>query len=144
MTIPEAASLVLKTGGVGKGNRLYILDMEDPTRIEDVAEQMIRFYGYTPEEEISIKYIGLRPGEKIHERLWKDGEKPVATEHRRILEMPDIRIVSSALNNLLNALGPVCFFQEDEPQSFRNRRILRERLRRYVPTLEMPRNEPEY
>jgi FlaA1/EpsC-like NDP-sugar epimerase len=144
MTIPEAASLVLKTGGVGKGNSLYILDMQEPIRIQDVAEQMIRFFGYTPDREVPIRYIGLRPGEKVHEQLWKSLQRPVATEHKRILEMPDVGIDIESLESLLRELVPICFFSDTEPESYRNRKILRRRLRRYVPTLELPENEPEY
>ena len=144
MTIPEAASLVLKTGGVGSGNSLYILDMEEPIRIRDVAEQMIRFYGYTPDQEVPIRYIGLRPGEKVHEKLWKSRQKPIFTEHKRILEMPDVEIDTGSLGALLEDLEPVCFFSRTQPASYRNRRVLRERLLRYVPTLELPEDEPEY
>ncbi|GAB1484350.1 hypothetical protein MASR2M78_31680 [Treponema sp.] len=80
MTIPEACSLVLKTGGVGKNGSLYLLDMGEPVRIRDLAEQMIRFYGFEPEKDIAIEYIGLRPGERLDERLWGDDETPIATE----------------------------------------------------------------
>ncbi|MDR0315713.1 MAG: polysaccharide biosynthesis protein, partial [Treponema sp.] len=58
MTIPEACSLVLKAGGVGENGRLYLLDMGEPVRIRDLAEQMIRFYGFEPETEIKIEYTG--------------------------------------------------------------------------------------
>ena len=64
MTIPEASSLVLKAGGVGANGNLYLLDMGEPLLIRDLAEQMIRFYGFVPEKDIPIQYIGLREGEK--------------------------------------------------------------------------------
>jgi len=69
MTISEACSLVLKAGGVGENGGLYLLDMGEPVRIKDLAEQLIRFQGYEPETEIKIEYIGLRPGERLDESL---------------------------------------------------------------------------
>ncbi len=62
MTISEACSLVLKAGGVGVNGGLYLLDMGEPVRIKDLAEQLIRFHGFEPDTEIKIVYTGLRPG----------------------------------------------------------------------------------
>ena len=81
MTIPEACSLVLKTGGVGKSGALYLLDMGESVKIRDLAEQMIRFYGYEPGKDIKIDYIGLRPGERVEERLFSPEETLVPTEY---------------------------------------------------------------
>ena len=74
MTIPEACSLVLKTGGVGRSGQTYLLDMGEPVRIRDLAEQIIRFYGYEPGRDIKIEYIGLRRGERVEERLYSPDE----------------------------------------------------------------------
>ena len=65
MTIPEACSLVLRAGGVGKNGETYLLDMGEPVRILDVAEQLIRFMGYEPYRDIPVSFIGRRPGERL-------------------------------------------------------------------------------
>lgn len=144
MTIPEAASLVLKAGGVGQGGNLYILDMGEPLRIRELAEQMIRFYGYTPERDIKIRYIGLRPGEKTTECLWSEGEKLEATEHKginRLLRIPRFQV---ELDFVLEHLKDFCFYREDGKEKYRNRRELRRTLRSYLPSIQEVENEPEY
>jgi FlaA1/EpsC-like NDP-sugar epimerase len=87
MTIPEACSLVLKAGGVGDNGSLYLLDMGEPVSIRDLAEQMIRFYGLEPEEDIGIEYVGLRPGERLDEKLIWDSEITRPTDFDRILKL---------------------------------------------------------
>ena len=72
MTIPEACQLVLEAGAMGNGGEIYIFDMGEPVKIIDLAKKMIRLAGFTPEKEISIKIIGLRPGEKLYEELLND------------------------------------------------------------------------
>ena len=76
MTIPEAARLVLQAGIFAKGGEIFILDMGDPVRIDDVARTLIRLSGYRPDIDIKIEYSGLRPGEKLYEELFLDEEKP--------------------------------------------------------------------
>ncbi|MFW5710570.1 MAG: polysaccharide biosynthesis protein [Spirochaetota bacterium] len=144
MTIPEASSLVLKAGGVGKGGNVYILDMGEPLLIRDLAEQMIRFYGFSPESEIPIRYIGLRPGEKVHERLWAEGEKLIRTEHSGINKLDRIPRFSVSLDEVLDELRPICFFDSNSPESYRNRILLRETLQNYLPTIRKAENEPLY
>jgi len=144
MTIPEAVSLVLKAGGVGKGGELYILDMGDPLSIKELAEQMIRFYGFEPERQIPIRYIGLRPGEKLHETLWACDERPVRTEYPRINRLPREERFNGSLAHLLDALRPVCFFESERSELYRNRVELRKVLSSYIPTVPVPCNEPEY
>jgi FlaA1/EpsC-like NDP-sugar epimerase len=142
MTIPEAASLVLKAGGVGRGDNVYILDMGDPVPIKELAEQMIRFYGYTPEKDIPIRYIGLRPGEKKTERLWSDGEKLEPTEHEdinRLVRRPPFNV---SMEEVLRELHDFCFFNPEQSGRYRNRRLLRETIRRYLPTVREVENEP--
>jgi FlaA1/EpsC-like NDP-sugar epimerase len=70
MTIPEAAYLVLKAGGVSRGGELFVLNMGDPVRIVDLARDLIRLSGLSV-DEVPVTYTGLRPGEKIHEQLWE-------------------------------------------------------------------------
>ena len=144
MTIPEAVSLVLKAGGVGTGGHLYILDMGEPLSIRELAEQMIKFYGFTPYDEIPIKYIGLRPGEKLHEALWGSDETLIKTEHPGInrLELP--QHANGAIWKLIDELTDICFYNETRPERYRNRRALRAVVRDYFPTVEKVHNEPEY
>ena len=144
MTIPEASSLVLQAGGVGENGKLYILDMGEPVAIKTLAEQMIRFYGYTPGKEIKLKYIGLRKGEKIEERLWLEEERVSPTEYPRILCLNEIKSDSGKINDLLKRLGPICFLDPRDPEAFRNRLQLRRILHDYCPSLEVPPDEPQY
>jgi FlaA1/EpsC-like NDP-sugar epimerase len=143
MTIPEACSLVLKAGGVGGNGGLYLLDMGEPVRIRDMAEQMIRFYGFEPEEDIRIEYIGPRPGERMDEALWGEDEMPVPTEHSRILkvERKDRETASPPpvdLADLTRALKPVCKFDREKPEQYRNSALLRKILHAAIPSLIMP------
>ena len=84
MTIPEAVSLVLEAGAYAKNGQIFVLNMGDPVRIADLAKNMIRLSGYKPEKEIKIKYIGLRPGEKLYEELLMNEEGMQTTENSRI------------------------------------------------------------
>jgi FlaA1/EpsC-like NDP-sugar epimerase len=83
MTIPEAASLVIQSGAIGGEGHVFVLDMGEPVKIVELAEQMIRLSGKDP-DEIGIDFIGARPGEKLHEELWGSGENVVATAHPKI------------------------------------------------------------
>jgi FlaA1/EpsC-like NDP-sugar epimerase len=83
MTIPEAASLVIQAGAIGGEGHVFVLDMGEPVKIVDLAEQMIRISGKDA-GEIGIDFVGTRPGEKLHEELWGEGEQVVATAHPKI------------------------------------------------------------
>ena len=144
MTIPEACSLVLKTGGVGRGGQTYILDMGEPVRIRDLAEQLIRFYGYEPGRDIPIEYIGLRPGERVEERLFSPDELLVPTEYPRINRLERRAEEDFPLAELLAKLRPFCSPAEGTEKVYRNRRGLRATLKNFVPTLIVPDHEPEY
>ena len=84
MTIPEATQLVLQAGAMGEGGEIFVLDMGEPVRILDIAEQMIALSGLTPHEDMDIVFTGLRPGEKLFEELEMTDEKMEKTRHPRI------------------------------------------------------------
>jgi len=116
MTISEACSLVLKAGGVGENGGLYLLDMGEPVRIRDLAEQLIRFHGFEPDTEIKIVYTGLRPGERMDEPLWSQDEKINETEHSRILQVKRDKPFSVDLKNILEQLRPICRLEPAKAQ----------------------------
>jgi FlaA1/EpsC-like NDP-sugar epimerase len=85
MTIPEACQLVLEAGAMGKGGEIFIFDMGEPVKILDLAKKMIRLAGFVPDKDIEIKFVGLRPGEKLYEELLTDSSKTLPTHHRKIM-----------------------------------------------------------
>lgn len=87
MSIDEAAGLVITAGNMGYGGDILLLDMGEPIRIMDVAHNVIRLAGLEPEEDIEIKIIGLRPGERLHEELYWQGEGITKTAHPRITRL---------------------------------------------------------
>jgi FlaA1/EpsC-like NDP-sugar epimerase len=84
MTIPEAVYLVLQAAALGSGGELFVLDMGDPVRIVDLARDLITLSGYQPDRDIEIKFTGVRPGEKLRERLFLEGEDYATTQHEKI------------------------------------------------------------
>jgi len=87
MTIPEAVQLVIQAGAIGGQGQVYVLDMGEPVRIADLAQTMIRLSGKEPGSDVAIEFVGARPGEKLHEELWSDGETVTPTSHEAILLM---------------------------------------------------------
>jgi FlaA1/EpsC-like NDP-sugar epimerase len=85
MTIPEASQLIIQAGAIGESGDVYVLDMGTPVKIIDLAHDMIRLSGKEPDVDIAIEFIGVRPGEKLHEELWGDGENAAPTQHPKIL-----------------------------------------------------------
>jgi FlaA1/EpsC-like NDP-sugar epimerase len=81
MTIPEAASLIIEATDQATGGEIFILDMGTPVRIDELARKMIRMHGLRPGEDIEIREIGLRPGERLHEVLTTVGERLMPTRH---------------------------------------------------------------
>lgn len=85
MTIPEACELVLQAGTMGNGGEIYVFDMGEPVKILDLAKRMIKLSGYTPDVDIKITFIGLRPGEKLYEELLSNNTVTIPTHHEKIL-----------------------------------------------------------
>jgi FlaA1/EpsC-like NDP-sugar epimerase len=84
MTIPEAAQLVLQSASMGHGGEIFVLDMGEPVRIVDLARDLITLSGFRPGEDIEIKFVGVRPGEKLYEELAIEGEDVSRTAHPKI------------------------------------------------------------
>src|SRR3546814_7921100 len=106
MTIPEASQLVRHAGGMADGGEVFVLDMGQPVLIRDLAETMVRLSGLsvrdaaTPEGDIEIVAVGLRPGEKLYEALLI-GDNPAPTVHLRIMQAREAVIArkSTRLNS---------------------------------------------
>ncbi len=113
MTISEASQLVIQAGAMGKGGEIFVLDMGEPIRIADLAEDMVRLSGLCVGEDIEIKFIGMRPGEKLTEGLNAAGEQRVGTSHPHILvaegdkmELCELQQALQDLANLGNQRNP--------------------------------------
>jgi FlaA1/EpsC-like NDP-sugar epimerase len=104
MMIPEACQLILQAGAMGKGGEIFILEMGEPVRIDDMARDLIRFSGFEPDVDIKIVYTGLRPGEKLYEELMTDQEEVASTNHKKIRVLNshtgDISLLASRLQEL--------------------------------------------
>lgn len=135
MTIPEASQLVLQAGAYAKGGEIFVLDMGQPVKIYDLAENLIRLSGYIPNEEIEIKVTGLRPGEKLYEELLMDEEGLSETPHKKIfIGRPgdfELNKVKKDLNELLDVV------------KLGNKEKLREKLQEVVPTYKNPDEDNE-
>jgi len=107
MTIPEASQLVLQSACLGDGGEIFVLDMGEPVRIVELAEELVRLSGLTPHTDIEFVYTGLRPGEKLYEELFFRGENILPTPHEKIHVMSpahqDYEQLSEQLNRLLSA-----------------------------------------
>lgn len=104
MTIPEAARLVIAAGALAKGGEIFVLDMGEPVRIYDLAENLIRLSGLTVGEDIEIKVTGLRPGEKLYEELNMSDEPTMPTANGSITVIKGVRPEVADLQNRLEIL----------------------------------------
>ncbi|WP_294806736.1 nucleoside-diphosphate sugar epimerase/dehydratase [uncultured Gemmiger sp.] len=116
MTIPEAAQLVLQAGGLAESGSIYVLDMGEPVKIMDLANRLIRFYGYEPGVNMEVKITGLRPGEKLYEELMMDAEqdKMAKTAHNKIFIAPPMQIDLAAFYSDLQRLQEAAHRNDDE------------------------------
>jgi FlaA1/EpsC-like NDP-sugar epimerase len=101
MTIPEAASLVLQAMAIGRDGEVFVLDMGDPIRIIDLAEQVIRLSGFTPYEEIDVVETAMRPGEKLFEEILTNREDFSRTSHERLFIAKQDRLDYSELGRAM-------------------------------------------
>ncbi|MEO6410172.1 MAG: nucleoside-diphosphate sugar epimerase/dehydratase, partial [Burkholderiaceae bacterium] len=135
MLIPEAAQLVIQAGAMARGGEVFVLDMGEPVRIVELARSMIRLAGLTekttdlPDGDIEIRYVGLRPGEKLFEELLI-GNDAVPSGHPRILSAHERHIDPALLDKMLESLRGACDANEHEA-------MLR-RLRNLVPEFRPP------
>lgn len=136
MTIPEACSLVLQTGGMGKNGASYLLDMGEPLNILELAEQIIKFSGLEPYRDIDIKIVGARKGERLTEPLWLESEHPVPTEYPKILRLENHPVAAEKLGGILSELEPVCRSVAGKEDFYRDKDHLLAVLRREFPSLE--------
>jgi FlaA1/EpsC-like NDP-sugar epimerase len=101
MLIPEAVQLVLIASAAGNGGEIFVLDMGEQVKICDLAENFIRLSGFIPHKEIKIKFIGLRPGEKLYEELFDKSEKMAPTFHEKLNmalpEVPSLEVLNGHL-----------------------------------------------
>ena len=105
MSIPEACQLVLQAGAMGSDGQVMVLDMGQPVKIYDLAKEMIKLAGLRLDDDIKIEFTGLRPGEKMFEELFKDGEVRIQTKNEKIFISQTFQIdreFESGLNHLLN------------------------------------------
>lgn len=84
MTIPEACRLVMEAATMSSGNQIFVFDMGEPVKIDQLARRMISLAGFTPDKDIKIKYSGLRPGEKLYEEVLANNENTLPSFHNRI------------------------------------------------------------
>jgi FlaA1/EpsC-like NDP-sugar epimerase len=111
MTIPEACQLVLEAGFMGNGGEIYVFDMGKPVKVLDVALNLIRLSGLEPHKDIQIKYIGLRPGEKLFEELFSENEPMIPTHHPKIniaqVAENDFEDISKEIEKIISSLNKI-------------------------------------
>ena len=129
MTIPEAVQLIFQAGAYARGGEIFVLDMGEPVRIDDLARNMIRLSGFEPDVDIPVVYTGLHPGEKLYEELLLSGEGMQKTKNDLIYIGHEIAFDPAAFEENLMLLRAIP--ESDEP-------ALRAKLRELVPTFHAP------
>jgi FlaA1/EpsC-like NDP-sugar epimerase len=134
MTIPEASQLVLQAGLLGESGEVYVLDMGDPVKILDLATDMARFSGLEPGKDIEIQFVGLRPGEKLHEELFLDQERIFTRVHPKLFETnPEglsAETLDEGLQNFRRAIELP--YEQRQPEIVR---LLQQMVPTYTPSL---------
>ncbi len=128
MTIPEASQLVIQAGGLGGNGSVYVLDMGEPVKIVDLANDLIRLSGLTPGDDIEIEYTGMRRGEKMYEELLTDEESTSATRHAKIFAAKTSGYPRERFDGLLEELFNRAIRHEGM--------AIREQLKVIIPTYE--------
>ena len=118
MLIPEACQLILQAGAMGKGGEIFILEMGQPVKIDNMARDLIRFSGFEPDVDIKIEYTGLRPGEKLFEELMTDHENVISTDHKKIMVLNTNCVNMDIVNGSLDQLK--AFAKTRDGQAIRN------------------------
>ena len=131
MTIPEAARLVITAGALAEGGEIFVLDMGEPVRIYDLAENLIRLSGLTVGEDIEIKVTGLRPGEKLYEELNMDDEPTVPTANGAITVIKGVRPEVASVEERLAKLEAALPQERDDIK-----RVLKEAVPTYTPEFQ--------
>ena len=131
MTIPEAVSLILQASYYAHGGEIFVLDMGEPVKIDDMARNLIRLSGYVPDEDIKIVYTGLRPGEKLYEELLMDEEGITETENELIFIGKPIQMDDDDFMKKLKLLD-----EASRGESDRIKEIVAEIVPTYHPDLE--------
>lgn len=125
MTIPEAVSLVLQAGAYARGGEIFVLEMGAPVRIDDMARNLIRLSGYTPDVDIKIEYTGLRPGEKLYEELLMAEEGMKETANKLIYIGKPIEMDEETFFDKLAELKEACYNDDER---------IKEKVQKLVPT----------
>ncbi len=132
MTIPEAVSLVLQAGAYAKGGEIFVLDMGEPVKILDLAENLIKLSGYKVGDDIKIEFTGLRPGEKLYEELLMSEEGLQDTDNKRIHIGKPIEFDEEEFRRQLEKLDKLS--REDDPH-------IKEEVQKIVPTYVITENK---
>ncbi|MCR5577402.1 MAG: polysaccharide biosynthesis protein [Oscillospiraceae bacterium] len=114
MTIPEAVSLILQAGAYAKGGEVFVLDMGEPVRIDDMARKMIRLSGFEPDVDIKIEYTGLRPGEKLYEELLLKSEGLQKTDNSLIYIGHQVMYTPEQIEEKMDKLRAVLYAENPE------------------------------
>ena len=114
MTIPEAVGLVIQAGAMAKGGEIFILDMGEPVKIVDLANNLIKLSGFEPGEDIKIEFTGLRPGEKLYEELLMSEEGLTSTENKKIFIGKPVKFSTEKVKKHLEVLRNIVDNEEVE------------------------------
>lgn len=134
MTIPEAVQLIFQAGAYAKGGEIFVLDMGEPVRIDDLARNMIRLSGFEPDVDIPVVYTGLRPGEKLYEELLLSGEGMEKTKNDLIYIGHEIPFDFAVFEEQLDQFRRL-------KESHGTNEILRQIIREVVPTYHEPQDD---